>query len=66
MPLGVSEVHGSYLWIFVSFFSVVVDTREPSVDHVLGTSPSQLMAKVEPRKSTIGQRKPMQKKGVRE
>ncbi|XP_033629271.1 ADP-ribosylation factor GTPase-activating protein 2-like isoform X1 [Asterias rubens] len=41
-----------------------VDTREPSVDHVLGTSPSQLMAKVEPRKSTIGQRKPMQKKGL--
>ncbi|XP_022111411.1 ADP-ribosylation factor GTPase-activating protein 2-like [Acanthaster planci] len=41
------------------------DTREPSVDHVLGTSPSQSLAKAEPRKSTIGQRKPMgAKKGL--
>ncbi|XP_038047026.1 ADP-ribosylation factor GTPase-activating protein 2-like [Patiria miniata] len=41
------------------------DTREPSVDHVLGTSPSQSVAKAEPRKSTIGQRKPMgAKKGL--
>ena len=46
--------------------AVLGEMREPSVDHVLGTSPSQSLAKAEPRKSTIGQRKPLSaKKGVR-